>query len=118
MLVALSRNRILPTARVAPLQIGNLEIDALDLRVRQGSREVRLSPSEHVLLYTLAARSGTVVSHAVLAQALGTGPEVRTNTIARHVATLRGKLRDDIGDPRYIETVAGAGYRFIGALKK
>ena len=37
-----------------------------------------------------------------------------SNVIDRHVRDLRAKLDDDPYHPRYIETVAGAGYRFIG----
>lgn len=73
---------------VAPLRVADLEIDALHRRIRQGRREIRLSPGQHTLLYTLAA-SG-----------------------------LRRKLRDDPDRPRYIETVSRVGYRFIGAPEK
>jgi DNA-binding response OmpR family regulator len=31
-----------------------------------------------------------------------------------HVAKLRRKLEDNPDDPAYIETVHGAGYRFVG----
>jgi len=112
-LVALSRNRN-PAARpVARLRVADLEVDALDRRITQGRRELRLSPSEHTLLYTLAARSGTVVPYRRLADALGLGPELRTNTVARHVTSLRRKLGDAASDPTYIETVPGSGYRFV-----
>jgi DNA-binding response OmpR family regulator len=79
-------------------------------------REVRLWPGEHILLYTLAARAGVVVSYREIADALGrTDPDVRTNPLARHVASLRRKLRDDAHRPRYIETVTRTGYRFVAS---
>jgi two-component system, OmpR family, KDP operon response regulator KdpE len=112
-LVALARNRNAPARRVAPLRVADLEIDALDQRISQGTRALRLSPSEHMLLYTLAAAHGTVVPYRRLADALGIGPQIRTNTVARHVTTLRRKLGDPADRPRYIETVPGTGYRFI-----
>lgn len=113
MLAALGRNRILPAHRVARLRVADLEIDALHQRITQGTREVKLSPSEHVLLYTLAAKGGATVSHRELIDALSNGTEVRTNTLARHVTTLRRKLGDDFQHPQYIETVAGIGYRLV-----
>jgi DNA-binding response OmpR family regulator len=116
MQVALPRYRIQATRRVAPLHVADLEIDALHQRVRQGTREVRLSPDEHILLYTLAARRGAVVSYREVADALGrTDPEVRNNTLARHLSGLRRKLRDNADHPRYIETVTGVGYRLLAA---
>jgi DNA-binding response OmpR family regulator len=97
--------------RVAPLTVGDLEIDALGRRIRLGTREVRLSPDEHILLYTLVASAGVVVTHREIAVALGlTDSVIRTNTIARHITTLRRKLKDDAEQPRYIETVKGIGY--------
>ena len=118
MLIALPRNRVLPARRVARLRVADLEIDALDRRIIQGTSELRLSPSEHILLYTLAAKRGTVVSHRRIADALGTGHEVRANALARHVTSLRRKLGDDADRPRYIETVPGIGYRFVAARKR
>jgi two-component system response regulator RegX3 len=102
---------------VAALRVADLEIDALRRRIRQGSRDVRLSPVEHILLYTLAAAAGAVVSYRELAEALGTDSEFRNNTLARHVSSLRRKLRDDADRPRYVETVIGVGYRFAATTK-
>jgi len=116
MLVALRRNRISPNRRVAVLRRADLEIDALHPRIRQGAREIRLSPGEHVLLYTVAARAGSVVSYRDIADALGrTEGDIRNNRIARHISSLRHKLKDDAHQPRYIETVLGIGYRFLAA---
>jgi DNA-binding response OmpR family regulator len=117
-MVALQRNRRSADRRVAPLRAADLEIDALRRRIRQGTREVGLSPVEHILLYTLAARAGAVVSYRELADALGsTDGEVRNNTLARHISSLRRKLRDEAERPRYVETVPNLGYRFVTPSK-
>lgn len=114
MLVALQRNRIPRHSRVASLRVDDLEIDALHPRIRQGPREIALSPSEHILLYTLAARRGAVLSYGELANALGwTGTTSNNNALARHISTLRGKLEDDAKRPRYIATVPRIGFRFV-----
>lgn len=118
MLVALPRNRIPRHSRVAALRVADLEIDALHPRIRQGSREIALSPSEHILLYTLAARRGAVLSYRELANALGwTAQSSYNNALARHISTLRGKLEDDAQRPRYIATVPGVGFRFVAAAQ-
>ncbi len=116
MLIALPRNRIPLGRRVAVLRVADLEVDALHLRVRQGGRELRVTPDEHILLYTLAERAGVLISYRELADAMGrTGPAVRNNTLARHLSRLRQKLKDDPKRPRYIETVPGVGLRFVAA---
>lgn len=118
MLIALPRNRVPPSRRVAPLRIADLEIDALDSRVRQGTREIRLSPNEHILLYTLAASAGAVLTYLELTDALGSrGSEVRNNSLARHLSSLRRKLQDDPARPRYIETIRTIGFRFVAPAK-
>lgn len=110
-MIALPRNRRETLHRVAPVTVTDLEVDALGRRIRQGARDVELSPTEHIVLYTLAASAGAVVTYAELAAALGlVDMALRANTIARHVSTLRRKLRDDPQHPRYIETVVGFGY--------
>jgi DNA-binding response OmpR family regulator len=117
-LFALPRNKGSANSRVAAIRVADLEIDALRRRIRQGSRDVGLSPVEHVLLYTLAAAIGVVVSYRDLADALGvTDQGVRNNTLARHISSLRRKLRDDAERPRYIETVPNVGYRFVVPAK-
>ena len=74
-----------------------------------------LSPQEHVLLYVLAASAGHAVSYRDIAQSLGqSDTDVRRNSLARHISGLRRKLGDDAHRPRYIESVLGIGYRFIG----
>jgi DNA-binding response OmpR family regulator len=117
-LFALPRNKGSANSRVAAIRVADLEIDALRRRIRQGTRDVQLSPVEHVLLYTLAAVAGVVVSYRDLADALVvTDHEVRNNTLARHISSLRRKLRDDAERPRYIETVPSVGYRFVPPSK-
>ena len=106
-----------PTRLVAPLRVADLEIDALHRRIRQGPREVRLTPGEHTLLYTLAANAGAWVTYREIANALGLpNPSLgNNNSLARHIYTLRRRLRDDAARPRYIETLDGIGYRLLPA---
>ena len=61
-----------------------------------------------------AARAGAVVSYREIADALGRSEsDFRNNALARHVSSLRRKLGDDPRHPRYVETVAGVGYRVL-----
>jgi DNA-binding winged helix-turn-helix (wHTH) protein len=55
-----------------------------------------------------------VVTYREVADAMGqTDPEIRNNTLARHLSGLWRELRDDPDRPRYIETVSRIGYRFL-----
>jgi len=65
------------------------------------------------LLYLLAANAGRVLGREEILQSLWGGEfETESNVVDRHIRELRVKLRDDWRTPRFIETVAGRGYRF------
>jgi DNA-binding response OmpR family regulator len=40
--------------------------------------------------------------------------DIGSNLIDRHVADLRAKLGDDRREPRFIQTIPGQGYRYVG----
>jgi DNA-binding response OmpR family regulator len=95
-----------------PLRVGSLEIDTRARRARLDSRELELTPKEFDLLALLASHAGAVLSRQrILEEVWDTHWLGHTKTIDVHVASLRKKL----GDPRWIETVRGVGFR-LGEL--
>jgi DNA-binding response OmpR family regulator len=99
---------------VPRLRIGELEIDVLNRKVIAGDHELHLTSLEQALLYLLAANAGTVLTREQILDTLwGTDFVIESNVVDRHVRALRAKLQNDWHKPRYIETVPGAGYRFI-----
>jgi DNA-binding response OmpR family regulator len=74
---------------------------------------ISLTPSEFDLLAVLIASPGHVYSRACLLEHLqGISFEGIERTIDVHIRNLRTKIEPDPGNPRYIETVFGVGYRF------
>jgi DNA-binding response OmpR family regulator len=99
---------------VPRLRIGDLEIDVLNRKVLAGAHELHLTSLEQALLYLLAANAGSVLTREQILDALwGTDFVIESNVVDRHVRALRAKLQNDWHKPRYIETVQGAGYRFV-----
>jgi DNA-binding response OmpR family regulator len=99
---------------VPRLRIGDLTIDVLNRKVRAGESELHLTSLEQALLYLLAANAGSVLTREQILDALwGTDFVIESNVVDRHVRALRAKLQNDWHKPRYIETVPGAGYRFV-----
>jgi DNA-binding response OmpR family regulator len=92
----------------APIRVGPLEVDERTRRVRVDGADVELTPKEFDLLSLLAADAGAVITRRRLLEEVWDthwyGP---TKTIDVHVASLRRKL----GDPSWIETVRGVGFR-------
>ena len=105
---AVSRRTRTPTVPDGRLQVGDLIVDTRARRVLLGERELQLTAKEFDLLAALAAEPGVTVTRRLLFEHVW---ESRwfgsTKTIDVHVASLRRKL----GDPGWIETVRGVGFR-------
>jgi DNA-binding response OmpR family regulator len=90
-----------------------LRIDVASRDVEVSGRRVQLTYVEFELLRTLATRPGRVFTREMLLQALWGGSDYREpRTIDVHVRHLREKLERDPGEPEFILTVRGVGYRF------
>jgi len=91
-----------------PLRVGDLEVDRRTRQVRVAGEEVALTPKEFDLLALLASDPGGVVTrHKLLDEVWDTHWYGPTKVIDVVVASLRKKL----GNPEWIETVRGVGFR-------
>jgi DNA-binding response OmpR family regulator len=100
-------------ARPRAESYGGLTIDRAGLLVTHHGEPVALAPSELRLLLTLSASPGQVLSRQQLLEAVWEHSyhgDIRL--VDACVKRLRGKLGELSGDPRYIQTVRGFGYRF------
>lgn len=96
-----------------PLRVGGLEVDLVGRQVRAAGADLHLTSLEQALLYLLAANAGTTLSRETILDAVwGVDFLADSNVVDRHVRSLRVKLQNDWRTPKYIETVAGLGYRF------
>jgi DNA-binding response OmpR family regulator len=87
---------------------GELEVDLRARRATLGGRELELTQKEFDLLAALARDAGAVLSRRrLLEEVWDTSWYGSSKTIDVHVAALRRKL----GDPSWIETVRGVGFR-------
>ena len=95
-----------------PLAVGGLEIDERARRATLDGRALDLTPKEFDLLAALARDPGAAVSRRrLLEEVWETTWYGSAKTIDVHVAALRRKL----GDPGWIETVRGVGFRLRAA---
>ena len=97
-------------SRDAVVTAGELTVDNLQRRATLAGRELDLTPTEFLMLWTLAALPGRVFSrHELLDVCRGRDANALDRTIDVHVRSLRKKLAEDA---TLIETVRGVGYRF------
>lgn len=95
------------------IQIGDLQIDLLQHRVRAGNKEIDLTSKEFALLSFLASNTGRVYSREqLLAQVWGYNYYGDARTVDVHIRHLREKIEEDPGNPELIITVWGTGYKF------
>ncbi len=94
------------------LRAGDIEFDRVAHRVRHGTRDVRLGPTEYRLLEYMMENAGRVLSRAQLLDGVwGRDAFVDERTVDVHVGRLRkALLRGREVDP--IRTIRGAGYVF------
>jgi len=91
-------------------EIGALLVDRRTHRVAIGEDEISLTPKEFDLLALLAEEPGAVFERSrILEQVWDPHWYGPTKTLDVHIASLRKKL----GDPAWIETVRGVGFRLV-----
>ena len=105
-------------ARVPP-ETADIELDLGRYEVRRRGRRVKLEKKPMELLILLAARREQVVLRKeIVARLWGSDLFVDTE---RSINNIVRKIRTALGDhptrPRFVETVVGKGYRFIGPLR-
>lgn len=95
-----------------------LSIDYLNQRAQVHGEHVALTNKEWALLILLASHPGRVFTKAELYEHVWSQPEAgNSSTVTVHVKSLRAKLGDEPHHPRWIQTVWGSGYRFVGSLR-
>ena len=102
-----------PTPTDEVIEIDRLKIDVPRRSVEMRGDEGSLTYAEFEILRALAADPGRVQTRPMLLEALWGSSSYRDpRTIDVHIRHLREKLELDPGEPEYIFTVRGVGYRF------
>ena len=118
--------RIKAVLRRAEQKPNNKSEDEIELRyerlyinvgmriVEVDGKRIELSPKEFDLLVHLASNPGkTYTRMQLLNQIWGYEFEGFEHTVNSHINRLRSKIEKDMGDPEYILTTWGVGYRFM-----
>ncbi len=102
------------------LRVSDVTLDKNGHFVEVNDLSVELTPSEFQLLATLMAAPGRTYSRTELLDSLGESSflEGFERTVDVHIHNLREKIEPNPSEPKYIETVYGAGYRFARERKK
>lgn len=115
-LVARVRTVLRRAAGTAPTEViraGDLVLDRTRYHATLPDKDVDLTPTEFEILATLASQPGRIFSRAqLLTVARGVTFESYERAIDSHIRNLRKKIEPNDGEPKYIITVHGVGYKF------
>jgi two-component system alkaline phosphatase synthesis response regulator PhoP len=94
---------------------GDVEIDFTHFKVKRKDKELDLTSLEiEILKYFIAHREEVVTREALLDKIWGYEKYPTTRTIDNHILKLRKKIEGDPSHPKFILSVYGEGYRFVG----
>lgn len=95
------------------IQVSDLRILVNSWKVYKGDREIKFPNREFELLKFLAMNPNIVFSKEQLFEKIWGYDYVGDNaTVMVHINRIREKIEDDSKNPKILETVWGAGYRF------
>lgn len=95
------------------ISVGELRIYINSWKVYKGSEEIKFPNKEFELLKFLAMNPNIVFSKEQIFERIwGYDYIGDAATVTVHVNRIRDKIEEDTNNPRYIETIWGAGYRF------
>ena len=109
---------VTPASFTPAYRFGSFVLDAATGELRKGNTPLKLHPQPLRVLMLLVERAGRIVSRE----------EIQRNLWGSHtwvdfdaginfcIRQIRATLSDDAGKPRYVETIARQGYRFIATV--
>ena len=110
-----ANDALIPLSRIISFNNGDLVIDTLKYEVKKGGEVVNLTPNEYKLLLTMVKYPDKAFTRdELICMALGDDFDGYDRTIDTHIKNIRQKIETDPKNPKYILTVHGIGYRFVG----
>ena len=102
------------------IRFEDFELDVRAYQLRRSGRTLKLERIPMELLYLLVERQGQLVTREEIIEKLW-GKDVfldTDNAINTAIRKIRRILKDDPEQPRFVQTVTGRGYRFIGQISE
>ncbi len=108
--------RVSPQAQTVEVyKFSDVEVNVRSNEVLRGGRPVELSSKEFALLaYFVAHPAETLSRDRLLDSVWGYENYPNTRTVDAHIVHLRQKLEPNPEEPKFILTVHGSGYKFVG----
>ena len=96
------------------LSLGNLKYDVARNELWEGENQIRLTTTESQLMKIFTSALGEPISRVDLVTSLGRDvSSAQDRAIDVQITRLRRKIEVNPGQPRYLQTVRGAGYMLV-----
>ncbi len=99
-------------------EFGPFRVDPGEHLLSRNGAPLPLTPKAFETLLVLIRNSGHLMLKQELMQAVWPDSFVEEANLSQNISMLRKALGDSVQESRYIVTVPGRGYRFIGELKQ
>jgi DNA-binding response OmpR family regulator len=107
--------RAAPEAGEELYRFGPCELDLARFELRRDGRRLDATTTELKLLAAFVRQRGRVLTRErILDEVWGSGISITDRAVDNHIVSLRKKIEQDPGAPRYLISVRGMGYRFDG----
>jgi DNA-binding winged helix-turn-helix (wHTH) protein len=104
-----------PDPFIARLRFGRFELDEAEARLTGDGAPVTMPPKPFAVLCALVRERGHLLTTNALLDKVWGHRFVTDSVLKTAVSEVRAALGDDARQPRFIQTVARRGYRFIAA---
>jgi Tol biopolymer transport system component/DNA-binding winged helix-turn-helix (wHTH) protein len=104
------------TAKTFVFRFGDVEVREREFSITRTGETLPVEPKAFRVLLLLLRNPGKLIPKQELLDAFWGDAAVTENSLARAVALLRKILGDEARTPRFIETVATVGYRFVSPV--
>jgi DNA-binding response OmpR family regulator len=112
---AVLRRAAKPAAGMERYEFDGIELNFKTFEARKDGAPLELSPREFRILKFFVEHRGEVVSRDQLLNGVWSYNSFpTTRTVDQHIAKLRQKIERAPADPRFLVTIHGIGYKFIG----
>lgn len=98
-------------------RFGEFELDVAERQLWRGDTRIDLNARYLDALVLLVRRSGHLVEKEEFFDGVWSDVVVSDSALTQCIKEIRRTLGDDASNPRYIKTVPGHGYRFIGEVE-
>jgi Tol biopolymer transport system component/DNA-binding winged helix-turn-helix (wHTH) protein len=104
---------MMPSTKTSVFRFADVEVREREFSLTKAGEVLPVEPKAFRVLLALLRNPGKLIGKEELLNAVWGDAAVTENSLARSVALLRRLLGDETRNPRYIETVATVGYRFV-----